>query len=245
MRRPDSLFEMSDATPIYVQLIMLFRQHIGTGKWEVGDRIPVLNDLARQFGVARATVRQALGFLEREGLIARSRGRGTYVLRKPAGELWFDVPHSWEQLAQQSDEIEADWIDIEAPIRVPDPSLASKATLAPQYHVVRRVLRRDGVPYLIGTSFIDQRIADRVGPEKLSGPSLYRVLERARLRIARADQSVHFGTADAEIAYYLEVPLNAPIAIVRRWAVDGRRTLVYQSEGLFRGDFVQIRRRLI
>jgi len=244
MRRPDPLFEMSDATPIYVQLIMLFRQQIGTGKWEVGERIPVLAELSRKFGVARATVRQALGFLEREGLIARSRGRGTFVLRKPAGELWFDVPNSWQELVDQSDEIEADWIDIDAPIRVPDPSEVSRAVLAPHYFVARRVLRRDGVPYLIGTSFIDQRVVDRVGSERLPGPSFYRVLEQARLKVARADQSVHIGTADAEIAYYLQVPLNAPIAVVRRWALDARATLVYQSEGLFRGDFVQIRRRL-
>lgn len=45
----------------------------------VGGRLPSEPELATQFGVSRGTVRQALAVLEREGVIIRRQGAGTYV----------------------------------------------------------------------------------------------------------------------------------------------------------------------
>jgi GntR family transcriptional regulator len=45
----------------------------------VGGRLPSEPDLATQFGVSRGTVRHALAVLEREGVIIRRQGAGTYV----------------------------------------------------------------------------------------------------------------------------------------------------------------------
>lgn len=45
----------------------------------VGRQLPSEPDLAAQFGVSRGTVRQALAVLEREGVIIRRQGAGTYV----------------------------------------------------------------------------------------------------------------------------------------------------------------------
>ena len=42
-------------------------------------KLPPENELAKQFGVSRITIRRALGELEREGLVLREQGRGTFV----------------------------------------------------------------------------------------------------------------------------------------------------------------------
>ena len=42
-------------------------------------KLPPENDLAKLFGVSRITIRRALGELEREGLILREQGRGTFI----------------------------------------------------------------------------------------------------------------------------------------------------------------------
>jgi DNA-binding GntR family transcriptional regulator len=76
-----------DGTPIYVQLAGLFRRRIESGEWPVGSRIPTLDALALEFGVARATIRQTTGLLRQEGLVARYRGRGTIVRRRPQREF--------------------------------------------------------------------------------------------------------------------------------------------------------------
>ena len=79
--------------PIYVQLVTLFHRRIKSGEWPVGQQVPTLDDLTAEFGVARATIRYAIGFLEREGLIGRYRGRGTFVLKQPDIEDLARDPH--------------------------------------------------------------------------------------------------------------------------------------------------------
>jgi DNA-binding FadR family transcriptional regulator len=53
------------------------RKRISSGEWE--DRIPPERDLAGEFGVARNTVRRAVGLLEKDGTLVRQVGRGTFL----------------------------------------------------------------------------------------------------------------------------------------------------------------------
>jgi GntR family transcriptional regulator len=244
-RRGSNDFRLSTAMPIYVQLIMHFRQQIETGKWRVNDTIPTLETLAADFGVTRATVRQAVGFLQREGLLNSRRGRGTTVVGAPRTNLWQQLPDSWAALVESADHIEGDVLELAQPIRMPESPPLEHGKLAGGYHVMRRMLRRDGIPYLVGTSYIDQRIIDDVGLVALKTDSAYRAIAlQQRSRPVRGVQTLTLAMADAEIAYLLEIPLSAPIVNVVRWVVDQSDTLIYQSEGQFRSDFVQASRRL-
>jgi GntR family transcriptional regulator len=75
----------------YMQLATLFRRRIETGIWPLHARIPTVEELAAECNVARATIRQALGLLESEGLILRYRAKGTFVDKKPQDLLWLEV----------------------------------------------------------------------------------------------------------------------------------------------------------
>ena len=65
--------------PLYLQAAALFRSHIQNRSWRPGQQIPPLEALVETYGISRATIRQALGQLEQDGLIRRSRGSGTFV----------------------------------------------------------------------------------------------------------------------------------------------------------------------
>ena len=52
---------------------------IEQGQFGPGDRLPSESDLARQFNVSRITSKRALQILERDGVVTRFRGRGTFV----------------------------------------------------------------------------------------------------------------------------------------------------------------------
>ena len=52
---------------------------ITSHEWTIGDKLPTEEELVREFGAARNTVRKALSLLEAEGMIVRHVGRGTYV----------------------------------------------------------------------------------------------------------------------------------------------------------------------
>ncbi|WP_406311471.1 GntR family transcriptional regulator [Streptosporangium sp. NBC_01639] len=65
--------------PIYRRIADGLREAILSGELRDGDRLPGENALMAQYGVARATARQALSVLINEGLAVPKRGSGVYV----------------------------------------------------------------------------------------------------------------------------------------------------------------------
>lgn len=63
----------------YGQLAQALRARILEGEWAPGDGLPAEAALARGYGVALGTMRQALAVLVNEGLLVRQQGRGTFV----------------------------------------------------------------------------------------------------------------------------------------------------------------------
>jgi DNA-binding FadR family transcriptional regulator len=66
------------ATDIALQL----KKRISAGEWFENGRMPPERDLAREFGVARNTVRRAVAVLEEDGTLVRQVGRGTFLAQK-------------------------------------------------------------------------------------------------------------------------------------------------------------------
>jgi DNA-binding transcriptional regulator YhcF (GntR family) len=67
--------------PIGVQLAWALRAHIHDGRFEPGQRIPGLRDLAEATGVNINTIRAVYQRLHREGLVESQQGSGTFVAR--------------------------------------------------------------------------------------------------------------------------------------------------------------------
>jgi GntR family transcriptional regulator len=55
------------------------RDRLGRNEWYAGEKLPTENELCEQYGVSRATVRQALRTLGNDGLIVIRQGRGSFV----------------------------------------------------------------------------------------------------------------------------------------------------------------------
>jgi GntR family histidine utilization transcriptional repressor len=67
-------------------------RRIATRQWLPGAIIPGEEDLAREFGSARATVNRALQELARAGVVERKRKAGTRVALHPVREARFVIP---------------------------------------------------------------------------------------------------------------------------------------------------------
>ena len=60
--------------PLYLQVASVMRQRIEVGHWDPGQKISTLEELEREFEVARVTVRQAIELLAEEGLLYCQQG---------------------------------------------------------------------------------------------------------------------------------------------------------------------------
>ena len=65
--------------PLYHRIYMILREGILNGTYQVGEILPSEAELMSRFTVSRITARRALDELSDEGVVARTRGRGTQV----------------------------------------------------------------------------------------------------------------------------------------------------------------------
>lgn len=224
----------------YVQLATLFQRRIETGQWPLGQQIPTVDQLAAECSVARATVRQALGILEEQKLIARYRAKGTFVIKERQDRLWCEVATDWSGLLMARDGLTIEILSVEAGQQPPNP-LHKTGNLAAAYRHFRRRHWRGGAPYYLGDVYVDERVCKRIQPAAFESKSaMVIVRELPGLKIAEARQTLMIGTADIETAELLQLPLNAPVAFVHRSAVDSRGGLVLLTAGVYRGDVVRL-----
>jgi len=76
--------EVISVQRLYQQVAEQVARLIAAGEFLPGNRLPPERDLARQFGVSRPTVREAMVALELAGLVEVRTGAGIYVNAKPA-----------------------------------------------------------------------------------------------------------------------------------------------------------------
>lgn len=224
----------------YIQLASLFRRRIESGDWAVGNQIPTIDELASMCGVARATVRQALGVLEEEDLIERHRAKGTFVRRQPHEQLWCEVATDWSGLLLAPEGATIRVLSSERN-RMPAVQFHKIGKLTTAYRYWRRLHSRNGQPYHVGEVYIDAVLCKRIPAKALETKTSMRLLrELPGLELTDVRQTLTVGTSDPEISNLLQLPLNAPVAHVHRSAVDRSGKLVFYGAGIYRGDVVRL-----
>jgi GntR family transcriptional regulator len=77
-----------NSRPRYQQIRDLLLRRIISGEWGPGQAIPTEPQIAQEYDVGNGTARQAVSELERENVVVRIQGRGTYVFEhKPRNVL--------------------------------------------------------------------------------------------------------------------------------------------------------------
>lgn len=76
----------------YRQIKQDVRSKVADGTWGLGQELPKEQDMAVEYGCARATVNRALRELAEEGILERKRKSGTRVRQAPVRQARFDIP---------------------------------------------------------------------------------------------------------------------------------------------------------
>ncbi len=225
--------------PKYAQIADIFRQRIARGIWSQGLRLPANEELAEEFGVSRVTIRQAVELLAREDLVEAQQGRGTFVTGKTTDNHWLKVETTLSDLAEVYRDTSPEILNISegharAPLKPGD------GVPADRYVFMRRVHSRKGEPYCVISIYLDEAVF-RKHPKQFRTRTVIPILTEMRdPPIASAHQTLTIGVADLEVARLLKVPLNSPVADVRRVFRAPDKRVVYLGEVTYRGDFVRI-----
>ena len=226
--------------PRYTQLSTLFRRRIESGQWAKGQQIPTIDELADEFGVARATIRQAVGLLEAEGLVSRFRAKGTFVRETLPEPIWCEIETDWQSMLSLREHAEIEVLSDYANVALP--ALAKPlGTIGANYRNLRRLHSQKGQPYLIASVYIDERVARKIPDEAFTTMTAGRLAATIPgVKISDARQIMTIGSADFETAKILQIPLNAPVCFIDRMMVDQRDRLFLISRGTYRGDVFRL-----
>lgn len=228
--------------PLYLQVAAIFRRNIQLGLWPCGEQVPALDTLVETLGVSRATVRQAFGLLERESLIHRSRGSGTYVNQDLPKMLTLTLPKTWAESVAVS-RILGDTIMLESRSgeSMPDPiGMDCPYRAEGSYQYLRRVHNTDTGPFCFSEVFLDQEIYREHPARYRSGPVAPILDQTHGKELSHAGQLLTIVEAGADSAEVLHLPLSTPVAEIRRYACIGDR-VVYFARLEFPTRYVQIK----
>ncbi|WNE94858.1 GntR family transcriptional regulator [Streptomyces luomodiensis] len=196
-------------------------------EFAVGEVLPNERELAARFGVARATLRQALEQLELEGRLQRRRGVGTTVAPPRVGVAVGDYAHGWADTSGEDS-----WRTVDSVEAVPPAAVARLLETAPDtpVHRVRRTRMSHGRPLAAELLYVPaESVPGLAAIETPSGPARARAVlrELRRLELEGRERSVELGSARADDAKELDRLPGAPVLVVTtRYVTEGRTAAV-------------------
>jgi GntR family transcriptional regulator len=200
-----------------------------------GQRLPSEPELAKQLGVSRATLRDAMRTFETQGLIRRRQGSGTFVVGKvQALESGLEVLESLETMANRFN-LEISVSNLSVAQEVADEAIAASLnlTVGAPLLCVRRVIRADdrSVAYLVDILPEDVLHFEDL-PADFHGSVLDLLLSRGdSLKTSRANISAIGATA--EVAKVLEIQRGDVLLHFYSQLFDGKNKVVDYSLSYF------------
>lgn len=224
MKQTTGLLYARSPQPLYLQVAAIVRRNIERGVWARGHQIPALETLVETLGVSRATVRQAFGLLEREGLIHRSRGSGTYVNENIPETYKLALPKTWADTVALSKELGTTTLmESNADVKLPLLGMDCPFSTEGHFQYLRRLHTTASGPFCYTEVYLDRDIY-RQHPARYRHSTVAPVLDELHGdKLSHAQQLLTIIEAGADSAEALQLPLSAPVAELRRYAcIDAR-----------------------
>jgi GntR family transcriptional regulator len=228
----------------YHQIYLVLLEQLQEGRFAEG--LPGELELARQFGVARITVRRALEQLANEKLIVREVGRGTRPAprleqanraRKAAAKASTPqlkgLMESIVSLSRKTSVKVIEWRVVPA-----SHELAEALQLA-EGDKVRKAVRRRSTsagPMSHITTWVPEPLVHGVERSDLASKPILELIQASGVKLGRAVQRVSARQADARVASELQVPVGSALLWVRRLVYDLHDRPVQLLHGLYRPD---------
>ncbi len=221
--------------PAYQKIQATIVKRIDSGQLKPGDAVDSERELAKIHQVSLMTARHALTALEREGLVHRRRGAGTFVAPP---KIHFNKLTSFtEQMASRS--LAACSKVLSFSVVDNEQEVAARLALSAHSRLlkVERLRLAADEPFAVETCYLPAEQFSGLTRNAVSRGSLFSILEgNYGIQIAYADEEMDATAAAPATANLLKVPRDAPLLRIRQliYSTKGKATLYVL--GLYRSD---------
>jgi GntR family transcriptional regulator len=222
--------DVNSPIPLHIQLKEFLRKEIGEGGYT--ERIPTEKELMEMFSVSRTTVREAVSFLVREGVLEKIHGRGTFVADSNVNE-WLGTIRSFTETVEK--------MKMKPGIRLISHGLKSDREIASilgqdEYYGIERLRLADDVPIALERNNYVPDVGRMLAKHDLASVTLYSVLEESGVLLHTAEQRITAMPASSRDAQLLGVEDGACVLVVERVAYDPNGDAVEHYFSTFRAD---------
>jgi GntR family transcriptional regulator len=217
--------------PLYHQIYVDLRDMLSARRIADDAPLPSEFDLAARYGVSRVTIRTTLARLERDGLVRRVRGVGTFPAprRRESGPA--DIPGELESLMSFEDRTTLANLEWAHGVEAAGPALRALGD-GPCLRIVR-VRSFEGRPASYTTIHVPETHARLLPAPPPSNTPVIRLLEQQGLIATSAEQTLTAVAAAPVPAGHLAVAEGAPLIAMRRLMLDASRRPVLHQESLY------------
>jgi len=225
--------------PLYVQIINHITEKIESGEYKEGQKIPSEAALAKEFGVSRITVTNAIQRMVQEGTLYRQQGKGTFVAKKkPVEHRLTSLLSFTEDMVSRGYRISSRLIAFEL---LPAPEKVRQALELPKESPVWRIKRvryADDEPMAIQTAYLPESLFPGLNEKGLGNNSLYKLLKET-YHIQMTEAVEHYRVIvvrKEEDARLLNVATEFPALFSVRVSACSSGDKFEYTESILRGD---------
>jgi len=223
--------------PLYYQLENILREKINSEEYRPGDSFPTEDQLVQSYKVSRITVRQALAALEKDRLIVRARGKGSFVAANQTQLEPMKLTGMMEDIVAMGIKTKTKIINFD--FVHPSKKVIENLKLDEDAKVLRveRVRSIKGSPVSYSLTYIPSDLGKKINIRDLTFQPILDVLEKkCKIKIGRGFQIIEATVADSRIASFLEVMTGAPLLKIERTVFDIKNRPLEYISILYRSD---------
>ncbi|MGI6685834.1 MAG: GntR family transcriptional regulator [Bacillota bacterium] len=222
---------------LYRQLAERLEKEIESGKWMPGDRLPSENDMVKQFGLGRASVKRAISELSQKNLVYSIQGKGTFVAEPQIRTKLLSLTSFTEDMLSRGLKPQSRLVELQ--IITAGSDLAEKLNISSEEKVIKlsRLRLVNEEPIILETSYLPYKDCHGILDENLSNESLYKILrDKCGIILRTAKDTLEPVFVGDKEAVLLEVPPKSLAILIDRisYTTDGRP--MEYSTGMIRGD---------
>ena len=208
-----TIINKNDPKPLYRQIVDLIREKIITKEWEADYQLPAEEDLSKQLGISRGTVRKAISCLIKEGMLIQIHGKGTFVSEQkaihPFGQELISFAESMERNG-----IKFDTKVIEKKFITPNDYLKDKFSLTQNQKIfyLKRVRYIDQEPVISIENYINSSLCEGIELIDFESNTLFETIETlSGSKISFGKRRFDAKELMEEEAKWLSLPKGSPI----------------------------------